>query len=130
MTHGLGQHLHQPGSAKAYGRPMSSQHQKVVQQTQKWVAQTFYGTLLKQARQSPFHSEKFDGGRGGEAFGALYDQHLADHMARGSGQKLVNAIARKIEARKAYGKLPGKKHPTENKASLLRSSHATTSLRA
>jgi hypothetical protein len=103
---------------------------RVVKQAQKWVAQSFYGTLMKQARQSPFHSDKFDGGRGGEAFGSLFDQHLADHMARGSGKKLPEAIARKIEAKKAYGKTPGKKHSTENKASLLRSSYATTSLRA
>jgi hypothetical protein len=51
-------------------------------------------------------------------------------MARGAGKKLVEAIARKIEARKAYGKTPGQKQPTENKASLLRSIHAATSLRA
>lgn len=130
MTHALLQHTHSAGSGKALSRPIPNQHDKVVQQTQKWVAQTFFGTLLKQARQSPFHSEKFEGGRGGEAFGSLYDQHLADHMARGSGKKLVDAIARKIEAKKAYGKMPGQKHSTEDKASLLRSIHATTSLRA
>lgn len=130
MTHTSLQHAHSAGSGRAFSRPSPTQHEKVVQQTQKWVAQTFFGTLLKQVRQSPFHSEKFDGGRGGEAFGAMYDQHLADHMARGSGKKLVDAIARKIEAKKAYGNAPGKKHPTENKASLLRSIHAPTSLRA
>jgi Rod binding domain-containing protein len=130
MTHAINQHAHQAGPSKAFSRPAPTKHERVVQQTQKWVAQTFYGTLLKQVRQSPFHSEKFEGGRGGEAFGSLYDQHLADHMARGAGKKLVDAIARKIEANKAYGKTPGKKHPTENKASLLRSVHATTSFRA
>lgn len=130
MTHAALQHLHQPGSTKAFSRPAPTQHERVVQQTQKWVAQTFYGTLLKQVRQSPLHSEKFEGGRGGEAFGSLYDQHMADHMARGAGRKLVEAIARKIEARKAYATAPGRKQPTENKASLLRSIHATTSLRA
>ena len=130
MTHAALQHLHQPGSTKAFSRPALTQHERVVQQTQKWVAQTFYGTLLKQVRQSPFHSEKFEGGRGGEAFGSLYDQHLADHMARGAGKKLVEAIARKIEAKKAYGKTPGRKQPAQDKASLLRSIHATTSIRA
>lgn len=81
-----------------------TEHDRILQQAQKWVAQTFFGTLLKQLRQSPFRSPIFDGGRGGEAFGALYDQHLADHMARGAGGKLVNAIANRIEANRAYGK--------------------------
>ena len=66
------------------------------------VSQTFFGTLLKQMRQSPFRSELFDGGRGGQAFGSLYDQHLAQRMAQGAGRKLVRAIVRKIEAKHAY----------------------------
>jgi Rod binding domain-containing protein len=90
----------------------SSQHEKLSGQAQKWVSQTFFGTMLKQMRNSPFKSKLFEGGRGGEAFQSLYDQRLADHMARGAGHKLVNAITRKIEARKAYanaakGKRPG-----------------------
>ena len=79
------------------------------------MAQTFFGTLLKQLRESPFRSPLFDGGRGGEAFGALYDQRLADHMARGTCSKLANAIASRIEANRAYGKsarrLPRPKPP-------------------
>src|SRR6266404_402001 len=82
--------------------PEATQHDQLVKQTQKWVAQTFYGTLLKQVRQSPFHSKLFDGGRGGQAFGSLYDQQMAEHMARGTGSKLVNSIVRKIEAKQAY----------------------------
>ena len=81
-----------------------TERERIVQQAQKWVAQTFFGTLLKQMRESPFRSAIFEGGRGGEAFGALYDQHLAEHMARGAGSKLVNAIAGRIEANRAYGK--------------------------
>ena len=82
----------------------STQHEKISNQAQKWVAQTFFGTLLKQMRNSPFKSKLFEGGRGGEAFQELFDQRLADHMARGAGHKLVNAITRKIEARQAYAK--------------------------
>ena len=82
----------------------SSQHEKIAGQAQKWVAQTFFGTLLKQMRNSPFKSKLFEGGRGGEAFQTLFDQRLADHMARGAGHKLVNAITRKIEAKNAYAK--------------------------
>jgi len=84
--------------------PDSSQHDQLTAQAQKWVAQTFFGTLLKQMRNSPFKSKLFEGGRGGEAFQTLFDQRLADHMARGAGHKLVNAITRKIEAKNAYAK--------------------------
>ena len=79
-------------------------HEQLVENTQKWVAQTFYGTILKQVRNSPFRSELFDGGRGGEAFGGLMDQQLAEHMARSGSNKLVNSIVRRMEARMAYGK--------------------------
>jgi Rod binding domain-containing protein len=85
-------------------RAAQSDHDKLVKQAQIWVSQTFFGTLLKQMRQSPFKSELFSGGRGGQAYSELYDQHLADRMARGAGTKLVNSIVRKIEAKAAYRK--------------------------
>ena len=53
---------------------------------------------------SPFKSELFDGGRGGQAFGGLMDQQLSDRMAKGANNKLVNGIVRRIEARMAYAK--------------------------
>jgi Rod binding domain-containing protein len=113
--------------------PSAVQHEKLINQTQKWVAQTFFGTLLKQVRQSPFRSELFDGGRGGQAYGSLYDQQMAEHMARGVGMKLVNSIVRKIEAKQAYqkaaatsGKKDGKLLPPGNN----RSSHVAANLRA
>lgn len=104
------------GAKTSFNRStLPTEHDRIIQQTQKWVAQTFFGTLLKQLRESPFRSPLFEGGRGGEAFGALYDQRLADHMARGAGSKLVNAIASRIEANRAYGKsarrLPRRKTP-------------------
>jgi Rod binding domain-containing protein len=77
-------------------------HDKVVETARKLVAQTFYGTMLKQMRNSPFKSEMFEGGRGGQAFAPLLDQHLAEHMARSSDSHLVNAIARKLEGKAAY----------------------------
>src|SRR4051794_35994404 len=82
-------------------KPAQSQHQQLVGQTQKWVAQTFYGTLLKQMGDSPFKSELFSGGRGGETFSSLYHQQLADRMARGAGTKLVHSIVKSIEAKQA-----------------------------
>jgi hypothetical protein len=83
------------------GRPPKTEHEKIQEQARKWVSQTFYGTLLKQMRDSPFKSELFSGGRGGQAFTPMLDQHLADRMSRSSDSKLVRAIARKLEARSA-----------------------------
>ena len=109
MTHAAIHHSHaSPGGfagASSSGlnhRPAASRDSEVLEQAQKWVAQTFFGTLLKQSHEGPFHSDLMDGGRGGQAFTSLYDQRLADHMARGPGRKLAESIARKFEARKAY----------------------------
>ena len=82
----------------------TTEHEKLVDQTRTWVGQTFFGTMLKQMRESPFKSELFSGGQGGQAFSSLHDQQLAEHMARGAGTKLVNAIVRRIEAAAAYRK--------------------------
>lgn len=84
-----------------------TQHDRLVQQAQKWVAQTFFGTMLKQMRQSPFKSELFSGGRGGQAFNEMLDQRLVEHMSRGAGKQLVQVIARKLEAGAAYRKQQG-----------------------
>ena len=73
-------------------------------EAQRFVSQAFFATILKQMRNSPFKSELFSGGRAGDAYGSLYDQQLADRMARGVGNKLVNSIVRKLEAAKAYRK--------------------------
>jgi Rod binding domain-containing protein len=88
-----------------------NRHENLVKQSQALISQTFFGTLLKQMRESPFKSDLFSGGRGGEAFGGLYDQQLAQRMSRGVGSKLVNAMVRKIEAKSAYRKsrMPGDK---------------------
>jgi Rod binding domain-containing protein len=76
-----------------------TQHEKLVAQTKKWVGQTFYGTMLKQMRESPFKSDLFDGGRGGQAFGAMYDQELSEHLSQGAGKQLVDSIVNRIEQR-------------------------------
>jgi Rod binding domain-containing protein len=115
----------------ATSRPPKSEHDKIVETARKWVSQTFYGTMLKQMRESPFKSEIFSGGRGGQAFSSLLDQHLADHMTRGTGSKLVNAIARKLEAASGYQKQA--QSPTRAAGSTSntpRLPHVTTSLRA
>lgn len=86
--------------SRSAARPTT--HDQLVKQTEKWVAQTFFGTLLKQMAQSPFKSDVLSGGRGGQAFSSLYHQQLAERMAGGAGGTLVNSIVRRIEARAAY----------------------------
>jgi Rod binding domain-containing protein len=81
-------------------RLRSDEHDKLVRNTQKWVAQTFYGEMLKEMRKSPFRSEEFEGGRGGEAFEEMFDQRVADHMSQAAGSKLVNSIVDRIESKK------------------------------
>jgi len=81
-------------------------HEQLTRAAQKWVAQTFYGAMLKQMRNSPFKSELFSGGRGGEAFGAMLDQTLAERMARGTNNKLVRSIVRGILHRDGDGMNP------------------------
>ncbi|MGF1633412.1 MAG: rod-binding protein [Phycisphaerae bacterium] len=68
----------------------------------KWVAQTFYGQMLKQMRSSPFGTEWANGGRGGEAYQGMLDMHLAEGMTNGPGKPLVDAIVRRMTGQKAY----------------------------
>lgn len=75
---------------------LEGKHEQLTHTAQKWVAQTFYGAMLKQMRNSPFKSELFNGGRGGEAYAAMFDQTLAERMARGQDNKLVRSIVRQI----------------------------------
>src|SRR5438552_6687803 len=90
-----------PASRLAKPGAPHTQHDKLVKQTRNWVAQTFFGTLLKQMEDSPFKSEMFSGGRGGQAFSSLYHQQLAERMAGAAGSKLVNSVVRRIEAKQA-----------------------------
>lgn len=90
----------------APGRRRRSREDEVTATARKWVAQTFYGTLLRQMRNSPFKSDLFEGGRGGQAFATLLDQHLADHMARGADARLVRSIARRLSSNRAGGAKP------------------------
>ncbi|MFT3785333.1 MAG: rod-binding protein [Tepidisphaeraceae bacterium] len=62
---------------------------------EKLVAQTFFGAMLKQARQSPWKSEMFGGGRGGEAYQSLMDQQMVQKLGHGVGKKLVDSLVKK-----------------------------------
>lgn len=80
-----------------------ARHNKLVEQAQKWVGQTFYGTLMKQMHNSPFKSKILDGGRGQQAFQPLMDQQLVDRMSRKSAKGLVRSIVKKIEKKNGLG---------------------------
>jgi Rod binding domain-containing protein len=86
--------------------PMS-QHDKLVQQTRKWVAMAFFEPMLKQMRDSPFHSTLLDGGEAGKAFGTMYDERLAERMASSASDTLVQSIVKRIEAKRSN---PGRAH--------------------
>jgi Rod binding domain-containing protein len=112
-------HARKVGGRFVMSHPKSSgdpDHDALVKQTQKWVSQTFYGEMLKEMRKSPFKDKVLSGGQGGEAFTQMFDQHMADKMAKGTGKKLVDAIVNKIESGKAHG-APGHhaKPPHHNK---------------
>ena len=81
----------------------TARREELTKQARTLVSQTFFGPMLKQMRDSPFKSELFEGGRGGQMFGSMLDQRLADHMSRGSGNKLVGSIVEHLE------KLAGKR---------------------
>lgn len=81
--------------------PMS-RHDKLIQQTRKWVAISFFEPMLKEMRESPFHSDLLDGGSAGKAFTSMFDERLAEKMSSGASDSLVQSIVRKIEGGKAY----------------------------
>jgi Rod binding domain-containing protein len=73
------------------------QHAQIQAQAEKWVSQTFYGTMLRQMNDSPFKSDLFSGGRGGQAFAPMLSQHLADRMAHAGSNKLVRSVVKAME---------------------------------
>lgn len=88
------------GHAVGAGLPTEKQHQELTKQAERLIAQTFFGALLKQMRNSPFKSELFSGGRGGEAFGSMYDERLAERMAHGAGRRLAASIVKHLEEKR------------------------------
>jgi Rod binding domain-containing protein len=83
------------------------QHNKLVKTARTWVAQAFFGEMLKQMHNSPFKSDMLEGGRGGQVFQGQLDQKLAERMAGSrSADRLVSAMVRKIEHRSRKDALP------------------------
>src|ERR1700691_2043387 len=95
-SHGLS-HLHNHHASVFPHAGPPTHHDKLVKNAQKLVSQTFFGPMLKQMHNSPFKSKIFSGGRGGEVFGSLLDQHLADRMASGAAGKLVDSMVKRWE---------------------------------
>ena len=78
--------------------PVQSQDNQLEHLARVLVAQTFFGPMLKQMRNSPFKADWLDGGRGGQVFQAQLDQKMAERMSgAGSGDRLVKSIVKRME---------------------------------
>jgi Rod binding domain-containing protein len=121
---------HTLGATRGHAKP--TRHEMLEEQTRKWVAQSFFGPILKQMRDDPFHSDLLDGGEAGKAFYEMYDQELTNHLTRGVGSKIVDAIVSKIEAKRAYAKYGMSKLNQEREGAdrvhLIRNSEANLSV--
>lgn len=75
-----------------------SRHHNIRKQAETFVAQTFFQPLFKQMRTSPFKSDLFSGGRGGEVYQSMMDSVLTTRMGKaGAGKQLVDAITEKLD---------------------------------
>lgn len=54
----------------------------------------FIGTMLKQMRESPFKTELFGVGKGGEGYQGMMDQQLAEHAGQNVAKTLVDSIVK------------------------------------
>lgn len=92
---------------KSEGAPRESD-EKLRRTVQEFLGQAFYGPMMRQMRESPFKSDKFEGGRGGAAFSSLLDQTLIQRAAQGSGGiggNLADAMVRKFSVMAAAAEL-------------------------
>lgn len=101
--------------ALAPGTGQPTLEAELTKQVEIFVAGSFFGTMLKQMRDSPFRSELFGGGRAGSAYDAMYHQVLAERMGRGVGRGLVRSIVRRIMGPGAGG---GQRPPATRGATL------------
>ncbi len=79
-------------------QPTQSKAEQLRPVVRQWVGQSFFGPMLKEARNTSLASEDspFSGGRGGNAFGSLMDGHLSEAAGRGTGGQLADAIVRQL----------------------------------
>lgn len=65
--------------------------------TNELVGSTFYGEMLKIARNSPVKTELFHGGRGEEMFRAQLDAEFARRAGGATNTSLTDAIVKRLE---------------------------------
>jgi Rod binding domain-containing protein len=82
------------GEGSATG--VDDRNQQLETAAEQLLAMAFYQPLLKQAREVPFKSELFHGGFGEDAFGAQWDQAIAERLAKrdtsGLKQRLIEQM--------------------------------------
>jgi Rod binding domain-containing protein len=59
----------------------------------KFVNQTFFGTLMREMRKSASTDHEMNGGHGEDIMGPELDQALVDRMSKGQNFKLSDAVA-------------------------------------
>ena len=77
--------------------------QRVRGVARQFVSQSFYMPLLRELRENPLQTETskmLSGGRGGEAFGAMLDEHRAKHLAKSTDGPIVDALVKRMLAAK------------------------------
>lgn len=82
------------GEGSATG--VDDRNQQLETAAEQLLAMAFYQPLLKQAREVPFKSDLFHGGFGEDAFGAQWDQAIAERLAKrdtsGLKQRLIEQM--------------------------------------
>ncbi len=111
------------GAETALDRPWlqrrhpTDRHGQLVEQSQKLVSNVFFGTILKQMRDSSTRSELFSGGKAGQTFQTLFDQQLADRMSTGhAGKKLVASLVKRFEKAGAGDPAPSLQQDAQRRA--------------
>ncbi len=117
-------HVQSADPALAVKSAPPTAHSKLETQVKNWVGQTFFGTLMKQMRDSPFKSDLFSGGRGEQAFGSMYDGQLAQHMAQGLGARIARPMIKKLEKQAAAAYEKNKKQTFMQKEQFRANSRA------
>ena len=77
--------------------PESPEDAKLRASAETLVNQMFMGSMLKQMRSSPFKDETMSGGKAGEAYAGLFDQHLSARAGGGMGKGLVDVMVKHLK---------------------------------
>ena len=83
-------------SGTAVNAVLKRRQEQLRASVQEMVGQTFFGQMLKAARNSPLKSELFHGGRGEEIFGTQLDAEFARRAGMGTKSSLTDAIYNRL----------------------------------